>query len=70
MAATTEPFAFVLRRDDVTPEMARFVVVAWEVVAFTAVTFWRVVEPVKVLLVYVFGMVVEAAMYAFTSASL
>jgi wyosine [tRNA(Phe)-imidazoG37] synthetase (radical SAM superfamily) len=33
-------------RPEVRDEIARFVVVAWEVVAFNAVKFWRVVEPV------------------------
>lgn len=61
-----ERFALVAERI----EEKKLVEVACDVVAFTAVKFWRVeeliarivlkaFEPVKVLLVYIFGMVVE-----------
>jgi hypothetical protein len=42
----TEPSELVLRSVPAVPVIARFVVVAWVVVARRAVAFWRVVEPV------------------------
>jgi hypothetical protein len=42
----TEPSAFVLRREFVMEEIARFVVVACVVVAWSAVKFWKVEEAV------------------------
>ncbi len=47
MAGTTEPLELVLRRVEVRDEMAREVVVAFVVVEFKPVKFWRVVEPVS-----------------------
>ncbi len=46
---------------DAVPEMARFVVVA-----FVVVVFWKTLPPVKVLFVYVFGIVLDELMYEFT----
>ena len=45
-AATTAPLERVLRRLEVTPEIARFVVVALVVVLFVPVKFWNVEEAV------------------------
>ena len=45
IAATTAPFGRVLRIEFETPVMARVVEVAFVVVAFPPVKFWRVVEP-------------------------
>ncbi len=52
----TRPFASVERSDDGRPMMARFVVVAFVVVVFA-----KMLPPVKVLLLYVLGMVVDAS---------
>jgi len=41
----SEPWALVLRREEVMEETAKLVVVAEVVVLFCAVKFWRVVEP-------------------------
>ena len=53
IAATTAPFESVLRRLEITPVIARLVVVAFVVVALIPVKFWSVVEPVVRILVAV-----------------
>ena len=44
-AARSEPVAPVFNKEEAMEETAKLVVVAWVVVAFEAVKFWRVVEP-------------------------
>lgn len=46
-AARIPPVLPVLRREEMTEEMAKLVVVAWVVVAWRAVKFWRVEEALE-----------------------